>query len=47
MEKVTYYIAVKQKEQLKTLSMKMSISVGALIRLAINDFLEKNRENLK
>ena len=44
MKRVAYYISLHQIKKLKTLSRKTSISVSGLIRLAINDYLDKSNE---
>lgn len=41
MVKVSHYIADKQLVKLKDLSENKNLSVGALIRLAINDLIKK------
>lgn len=41
MVKVTYYMSQKQIDTLKEISIIKSLSVGALIRLAVNDFIKK------
>lgn len=46
MVKVTYYMSQQQVASLKGLSSLKSLSVGALIRIAINDLLDKeNKKN--
>ena len=43
MQKVSHYIAQTQASELKKLSRRMSLSVGALIRMAITEYVNKNK----
>lgn len=44
MIKETFYIGKIQKEKLVKLSQKLEMSVGLLIRQAINEYLRKQEE---
>jgi hypothetical protein len=43
LKKVTYYLSVNQISDLKVLAEKTTLSVGALIRQAVNQYLMKNK----
>ena len=45
MKKVTYNLGDNQIEELKQLSKKYNLSVGALIRIAINEYVKKENKN--
>lgn len=41
--KVNLYISSKQRDDLKELANRQSVSYATLIRLAINDYISKNK----
>jgi hypothetical protein len=43
MHKVTFYLAESQISDLKALKDKLNISTGAMIRLAVNEYIQKNK----
>ena len=42
--KITYNVGITQWQTLKELSKKKSLSMGSLIRIAINDFIDKENK---
>ena len=44
MKKVAYYLSIPQINRLKKLSRKLSLSMAAIIRIAVNEYIEKNKD---
>lgn len=45
MDKVCYYLAPNQINDLKKLSQLKSVSMGALIRIAVSEYIKKEIKN--